>query len=481
MHRGLQRSGTGLLALLGGLVLLVAVLGLTTGTATAGGPLVVSSDNPRYFTIEGGDGRPVYLTGSHLWNNFHDGTGAGTCDDPPADLDWTAYLDFMRQRGQNFIRLWRWEQFKFRLPPELDTGGPYCVEPHPWPRTGPGTASDGLPKFDLSAFDQSYFDRLKARVVEARAAGIYVDVMLFEGFCMHLCDDDTAIAAHPFDGQNNVNGIDIDAIGDYQSLAYSSAVKTLQKRYIRKVMRTVQNSDNVLYEVVNESDTGSVAWQDWVVRYVKRVELRKGWKRHPIGRTAIYPGGADADLFASDADWISPGTSDADYANDPLAATGAKVIVSDNDHYLPCATDAAWAWKSFTRGLNPILLDCGIADPLNPLPDFDYLEPTRYATGDTRALSEQIDLASMPPRGDLTSTAYALAHPGHEYVVYQPTETLAPFTVTLEPGTYAVRWFSVDDRTWVSGSPVTVTTRGAQSFVPPWTEASTAALHLKLD
>ena len=37
------------------------------------GPLVVSTTNPRYFTVA--DGRDagrkaVYLTGSHIWNNF---------------------------------------------------------------------------------------------------------------------------------------------------------------------------------------------------------------------------------------------------------------------------------------------------------------------------------------------------------------------------------------------------------------------------
>jgi hypothetical protein len=41
----------------------------------APGPLVVSDANPRYFTVASGDGPAVYLTGSHIWNNFHDGMG----------------------------------------------------------------------------------------------------------------------------------------------------------------------------------------------------------------------------------------------------------------------------------------------------------------------------------------------------------------------------------------------------------------------
>ena len=50
------------------------------GPGFAAGPLVVSTKNPRYFTIEAGraaDEHLVYLTGSHVWNNFHDGLGPG--------------------------------------------------------------------------------------------------------------------------------------------------------------------------------------------------------------------------------------------------------------------------------------------------------------------------------------------------------------------------------------------------------------------
>ena len=51
----------------------------------------------------------------------------------------------------------------------------------------------------------------------------------------------------------------------------------------------------------------------------------------------------------------------------------------------------------------------------------------------------------MEPRNDLASTRYVLADPGAEYLVLQP-QPGATFTVTLEPGTYAVEWFGVDDR-----------------------------------
>lgn len=55
--------------------------GPLTGPGAAAGPLVVSVANPRYFTVASGnavDRKVVYLTGSHIWNNLHDGLGPGT-------------------------------------------------------------------------------------------------------------------------------------------------------------------------------------------------------------------------------------------------------------------------------------------------------------------------------------------------------------------------------------------------------------------
>ena len=115
-----------------------------TGPNAAAGPLAVSEANPRYFTVASGGGADrnvVYLTGSHIWNNFHDGLGPGTsCAGMPAQNDYRAYLNFLKDHGHNFIRLWRWEQFRSQA-----AGGSFhlCMAPQPWLRTGPGMAKDG--------------------------------------------------------------------------------------------------------------------------------------------------------------------------------------------------------------------------------------------------------------------------------------------------------------------------------------------------
>ena len=82
-----------------------------TSPDAAAGPLVVSTTNPRYFTVASGDDahrKVVYLTGSHIWNNFHDGMGPGAeCPETPEQFDYDAYLTFLKDHAHNFIRLLR--------------------------------------------------------------------------------------------------------------------------------------------------------------------------------------------------------------------------------------------------------------------------------------------------------------------------------------------------------------------------------------
>jgi hypothetical protein len=480
--------------------------------APARGPLVTSKINPRYFTVQAdAAGQLVYLTGSHINNNFHDGMGPGAgCPTTPERFNYRAYLQFLADHGHNFIRLWRWEQFKGYLPM---ANVHFCMTPQPWPRSGPGTAKDGQPKFDLSTFDEQYFRRLRERVVAAGEAGIYVSVMLFEGFSLHLTDPPDNVEGHPFHAGNNVNGVGITSIVDYQVLPLDPRVQQLQEAYIRRVVDTVHDLPNVLYEVANESSGqqadsvklseqleiptpigDSTQWQYWVIRLLKDYEQQRGYDTHPIGMTYLFPvadpSKANDPLWNSPADWISPGMDDVlvpgegRWLKDPPANEGAKVVISDTDHYAPFGADALWAWKSMLRGHNPILYDLGIANVGDPqtsfpgAPSYESYEPARQAMGATLRLAENVDLASLQPRGELSSTGYALADPGREYLVLQPDDRGAAFTLTVTMGVYAANWHGVNDRDARAAGDVTVERDGATSFRPPAAITGPAVLHL---
>jgi hypothetical protein len=245
-------------------------------------------------------------------------------------------------------------------------------------------------------------------------------------------------------------------------------------------------------------------WQYWVTDVVKRYERERGYTPHPIGMTMQFPvtdqTKVNAPLYASTAEWISPGYDDEIFAHgghpmapssppsrwfaDPPASDGAKVIITDTDHYAPGKGDALWAWKSFLRGHHPILMDFGIIDVVHPLdpslgiPPYDLYEPARHAMGDTRRYADRMSLIHMTPRGDLASTGYALANPGSEYLVLQPTDSGEPFTVTVEAGGYELEWFNIASRATVNAPALANAPHGPQRFSPP-TTGSPWALYLK--
>jgi len=502
----------------------------TKAASPAVGPLVVSKANPRYFTVASGDAadrKAIYLTGSHIWHNFHDGMGPGAdCDEVSEPLDYDAYLEFLKEHGHNFIRLWRWEQFKSQA-----AGGSFhlCMTPQPWQRTGPGDAKDGKPKFDLDSFDQTYFDRLRERVMAAGEEGIYVAVMFFDGWALHLSPAPDHVEGHPFFAANNVNDVSIESIVDYQVLPLDSRVQALQETYIRKVVDTVHDLPNVLWEVANESSGGgtvdknfaqmmgftevpdwgdSTEWQYWVIDVVKRHEQEKGYNAHPIGMTMQFPVAKQTSvndpLFDSRAEWISPGYDDEIFNNgghpmatdsppsrwydNPPVNDGKKVVITDTDHYAPGHGDALWAWKSFLRGHHPILMDFGIIAGVNPpdpcagspgVPPYNAFEAARYAMGDTLHYAQKMNLIDMEPRGDLSSTDFALVNPGEEYLILQTGEKVEPFAMKLGAGTYTAEWFSVNSRKVENAGNLTVKGDENTSFSSPFTESEPVVLYVK--
>ena len=444
--------------------LIVLMLCAFIEAAPAAGPLRQLSSNPRYFTD--GSGKAVYLTGSHVWQNLQDrGTG-----DPTAAFNWNAYLNFLQDRNHNFIRLWAWELTRN----SFSDSDLLNWQPHAWQRTGPGNAKDGKPKFDLTKFNQAYFDRLRSRVSSANDRGIYASIMLFEGFGIGRTPAPWRWDGHPMNQNNNINGINGDTNGngqgfEIQTWPLPSGVWEIQKAYICKVVDTVNDLDNVLYEVSNESHSGSTQWQYEVIKYLKSYQSGKT-KQHPVGMTMQYGVYSDTTpLFDSPADWISPGASS--YKDNPPAATGRKVIIIDTDHLWGEGGDGNWVWKSFMRGLNPIFMDGGIQT--FPATN-DSRNSARNAMGYTLRYAKKINLASMMPQNSLSSTGYALAKPGSEYLVYQPGS--GSFSVNLAAGTYAVEWMNA--RTGVTSAGGNVTSSGgSRSFTPPF--SGSAVLYLE--
>ncbi len=457
----------------------------TVPPAQATGPLRVSPRNPRYFTDA--SGRAIYLTGSHTWDNGQD---LGT-----QPFHYEGYLTLLQEYNHNFIRYWVWEQPK-GLTTWPDPADPLAtLTPEIYARTGPGTAADGGPKFNVTQFNQAYFDRLRNRVIEAGNRGIYVSVMLFDGWSIEQkAGGANPWIYHPYNRDNNVNDINGDP-NDDQSGAEThtlqiSAVTQAQEAYVRKVIDTVNDLDNVLYEISNESHGSATEWQYHMINFVKEYESAKP-KQHPVGMTVEWPDGNNDELFASLADWVSPNG----YA-DPPPADGSKVVIADTDHIWGIGGDREWAWKSFTRGVNVIYMDPwnGTFIPVEADPDL------RRNMGYVLAYANRVNLAAMEPHSEMCSTGYCLANPvpaGAEYLIYLPagstaTSLLQTIGIDKEPSLYLfpdstaevdlaatvgelqIEWFNPETGEVTNGG--TVAGGAVQSFTAPF--AGDAVLYL---
>ncbi len=445
------------------LALTVVLIGLHMQAQTSDGPLRVHPENGRYFTDN--SGKAIYLTGSHTWANFQESRM------PNAPLfDYQGYLKMMKGNNHNFMRQWTWEHAR----KASWTTDDVVFSPLPYKTV----KNKGKERYDVSQWNEKYFERLRTRIKEAGDMGIYVSVMLFQGWSQNRLDTPGSDPwdYHPLNPINNINGVgksvtnngfDDEAMGTLHSMNNGDVLKH-QEAYVKKVIETVNDLDNVLYEILNEG--GTKKWQYHMVNLVKEIEKSMP-KQHPVGMThsvVVSPPMFNSDLWESPADWISPtpepiswmykGTNFVeDYKNDPPANSGKKVVILDTDHLGGHWGTYSWAWKSFVRGHNPIFMDSW--EPLagnydrKRSPDIFYIggmtkndadhpdyEPLRKNMGYILQLANRVDLAKMTPQDQLSSTRFCLANPGQEYVVYLPEGT-ATLDLRKTDAEYAVEWF----------------------------------------
>jgi hypothetical protein len=447
----------------------------------------VHSGNPRYFSD--GRGKAIYLTG---WNNGRELQDNAWTDynHKPTITDYPNFLKSLKQHNHNYMRMWVVEHTQHT--PE-DT---VLTSPMPYLRTGPGNANDGQPKFNLYRFNEAYFDRLRSRVIAAREEGIYVSIMLFQGWSVDRKESygvsRNSWPYHPFHAMNNVNDVSGDFDGNGQGeevhTLRNSTITAVQEAYVKKVIDTVNDLDNVLYEIANEGGAYSKDWQYHMIRFIKAYQAENP-KQHPVGITAGSL--SNSVLALSPADWISPGApmwSDPHdpWIDDPPSADGTKVSITDTDHIVGARFLTAnlvvgirWVWKSFMRGHNPSLLArlttaLGGA-PEDALRDNANFELIRKTLGYARGYSEKVDLASMVPRRDLASSGYALVNPGVEYLVYLAAAREVTVDLSDSSATFNVEWGNTINGDTAKG--ITVTGGNSRKFTAPYD--SDSILYLK--
>lgn len=421
------------------------------------GVLRKNSANSRYFTDD--SGRAVYLTGSHTWATMQD---IWFDNQPRRNMEYDAFLEMLSDYGHNFLRFWQWIH-----PKNVAWSGgdiPIRFDPQPYERSGPGVANDGLPKFDLTKWNEDYFARLRDRVQKAGERGIYVSVMMFEGWGIKYATkpENDPWTSYEFNPANNINGITDNPVLDNGKAwdVFSLNCPQLlywQKEYVKKIIDTVNDLDNVLYEICNEVPYRKEAmdWMSHLCAFIHEYEGSKP-KQHPVGITAEGGDHRNEELFAMNSDWISPSNGKLfEYRYNPPAADGRKVILSDTDHLWGHGGEVAWIWKSFTRGMNVIFMDPWEPVPMVDEPDwmkdagtsrnqryYHAWDPIRRNMGYARRYALRMDLNRCMPRNELCTSTYCLTNPGVEYLCYLAEGGEQGLDMYEAEGTFMVEWMN---------------------------------------
>jgi collagenase-like protein with putative collagen-binding domain len=403
-------------------------------------PIALHPDNPHYFLFRG---KPtILITSAEHYGAVLNG-----------DFNYIPYLDELHGRGFNLTRVFT---------------GAYCEDPAsfgienntlapapgrlicPWKRSAAGGYPGGGAKFDLHAWDEAYFRRLRDLCQQASERGIVVEVVMF---CPYYKDEMWELS--PLKASNNINGDGDVPREEVLTLSHPGLV-AVQEAMVRKIVSELKGYDNLYYEVCNEPYFGGVniEWQNRIIATIAGAEAALP-TRHLIAQNI-----SNGSCKIPDP---NPAVSifNFHYSNPPdsvaLNADLHRVIAFDESGFrgtadLPYRTEA---WEF-------ILAGGAVYDHLDYSFTTAHPEGTFHFTtspgggGPTlrrqlqilKQFIESFDFIPMAPDNSVIkgsppgATARALAETGKAYAVYLKEGSQGDLTLEIPPGRYRAEWLN---------------------------------------
>lgn len=394
--------------------------------------------------------------------------------DSDKGFNWQHYLRVSHDAGLNYVRhdvcAWHGLRSTVRYPAQ------FSKLSWPFARTGPGTAMDGKPRFDLTRFDEDYFaERLRPSLKMAEELDITCELTLFDDiphqshFPQSLWGDDQNINAL---GLTHTPGPTSDAA------LVNPRLLAIQEAYVTKVLEETRDFGNVIYEIANE--TGGARWVEHFVDFIHR-SLPGALVSAGEQNSAYDPVTGGCDIVVK-----HRGTGGLYVSDDDVARHRASLIafrrggkpVSHNEFFLFAnrSTDdpnfvRKMFWANFTAGGHANFYDFrwwgGTGDSMEegelsqPPPD-EIMNGARYL----RRFVEQTQLPfwQMEPMDDLVSAttghAFCYGKAGEVYVIYTLASENTRVTTTLVPGQYELKWYDPLTGAWLEpGRTVEATDR----------------------
>jgi hypothetical protein len=445
--------------------MLRTTLGFVLGAAALAQPAALHPANPHYFQYRG---KPTVLVS----NSEHYGAVLN------AKFQYARYLDALAADGLNYTRIF---------------AGTYVEEPGafgiarnnlapapaefiaPWPRSGPGLAPDGLPKYDLARIDESYLARLNDFLREAARRGIVVEVTLFSS---HYGEPQWKRSPlHPL---NNINGTTLADFRRLHTLDNGGALPH-QETFVRRLARELNSHDNLIWEIQNEPwadrhtmgprlhqyaiapalqrwphrveipAQDSLEWQARVAQWIAEEERKLG-RRHLVAlnyanfQLAVPAVPPNIDIL--NFHYAYPGAVRLNYGwNMPIAYDESGFLGPDDAEYLREAWRFMLAGGAVFNGLDYSFTvgfedgtDTAANGPGGGSPAF------RRQLGFLRRFLMELPLAGMKP--DTTTLRHApglevqmLSAPGRVWAAYVEGPERTRLEMDLARGRYEAEWF----------------------------------------
>jgi len=162
------------------------------------------------------------------------------------DFDYKTYLRTLNEDGLNLTRLFTGSY--------VEMPGAFGIEHNtlapaewryitPWPEV---KHEDDKLRFDLDGWNAAYFKRLKHFLQYADKQGVIVELTFFSSIYT-----ETNWTRNPFHPDNNVNDLNVTDWKSLHTLQNKKAVK-IQEKMVRKIVRELNEFDNLYYEIQNE-------------------------------------------------------------------------------------------------------------------------------------------------------------------------------------------------------------------------------------
>jgi hypothetical protein len=218
-------------------------------------PISLNPVNPHYFLFRG-KALTIISSSEHY----------GAVLNPA--FDYLLYLNTLQKEGMNYTRLFTGSYF--------EKEGSFGIEHNnlapapgqaliPWKRSQISGALCGGNKFDMDKWDDNYFTRLKSFVSEAGKRGIIVEITLFSSIYSYW---DIQV----WNPANNIN-IKENLLQSEAQILKNQNVWKYQESFVRKIVRDLNEFDNITYEIQNEP------WCDHTVT-LKNEDLKNDFYRN---------------------------------------------------------------------------------------------------------------------------------------------------------------------------------------------------------